>query len=114
MGTITDGKYKLCVQITNYVSESRLSVKGQAIKVRGIMKINGNFTSNFFIYDNDFFYLKLFISLGGASMLKVLNMDGVEFLDEEMMSLSNLKRAITSVASMKRQRTNDDLSPDQN
>lgn len=44
----------------------------------------------------------------------MLNMNGFEFLDEELMSLRDLKRAIASVVSNKRQRTNNNLSPDQN
>ncbi|KAF7993803.1 hypothetical protein HCN44_011047 [Aphidius gifuensis] len=90
MGIITDGRYKLCVHIVNYVHTEELTVRGQKVKVKGFMN-------------------KSEVAVG-ASTFKVEGMSDIEICEGELMPMLQLKAAVTSVTTNKRVKNNDDTN----
>ncbi|KAF7997661.1 hypothetical protein HCN44_008834 [Aphidius gifuensis] len=88
MGIITDGHYKLCVHIVNYVHTEELTVRGQKVKVKEFMN-------------------KSEVAVG-ASTFKVEGMSDIEICEGELMPMLQLKAAVTSVTTIKRVKNNDD------
>ncbi|KAF7987559.1 hypothetical protein HCN44_003422 [Aphidius gifuensis] len=91
MGIITDGRYKLCVHIVNYVHTEELTVRGQ----------------NLFIFIFQYYFHTVAV---GASTFKVEGMSDIEICEGELMPMLQLKAAVTSVTTNKRVKNNDDTN----